>query len=291
MAVPALRKGQYSVDNISKQGVAAFKRRYTDATTDSYVLVCISGGATFSQIENGTYTDCITGDVKTVTNHSLTATCSGRGNMRVYVLTTDLTPAPGKIGDDGKYLYTSSAASISDPQWDGTQEALTDDPTSPTDPSETYAPCLTSEDEHVAFFTKPDSWGRSINCYVWDKSNGNRQICGSWPGLRAQSLGGGVYRYVFTEAPTSGWMIIWNDGSNQTNDLTYVDHGMYSGNDRSSIKQTSVVSLICDEDNPLPPTAVEDVLTTPSVQKMLIDGQLVIIRDGRAYNAVGQLIR
>ena len=79
MAIPALRKGQYSTDNCS--GSFAFKRRYTDATTDSYVLVCISGGATFSSIPNGTYTDAVTGDTKTITtipsffknsiNHSL----------------------------------------------------------------------------------------------------------------------------------------------------------------------------------------------------------------------------
>ena len=104
-AVPALRKGQYSTTGCS--GSFAFKRRYTDATTDSYALVTISGNATFTGIENGTYTDVITGDVKTVTNGSLTATCSGKGNMRIYVLSTSLTKAPGKIGEDGKYLYNT----------------------------------------------------------------------------------------------------------------------------------------------------------------------------------------
>ena len=29
--------------------------------------------------------------------------CSGKGNLRVYVLSTSLTPAPGKVGVDGKY--------------------------------------------------------------------------------------------------------------------------------------------------------------------------------------------
>ena len=74
----------------------AFKRRYTDASTDSYVLVTISGNATFSGILNGTYTDVVTGDVKTVTNGSLSVNCSGKGNVRAYVLSTDKTPAPGK---------------------------------------------------------------------------------------------------------------------------------------------------------------------------------------------------
>ena len=126
MAVPALRKGQYSTEGCS--GDFAFKRRYTDATTDSYALVTISGNATFSGILNGTYTDVVTGDVKTVTNGSLSVSCSGKGNLRVYVLSTSLTPAPGKVGVDGKYIYTSSPVSISAPAWDGTEEELTDNP-------------------------------------------------------------------------------------------------------------------------------------------------------------------
>ncbi|MCX7922517.1 MAG: alpha-amylase family glycosyl hydrolase [Clostridia bacterium] len=98
-AVPALQKGQYSLDGIS--GSMAFKRRFTDTTKgiDSFVLVTISGDATFTGIPNGTYKDAITGTSVTVTNGTLTATCSGKGNMRVYVLN-----GPGKIGDTGTYL-------------------------------------------------------------------------------------------------------------------------------------------------------------------------------------------
>lgn len=124
-AVPALRKGQYSKDNCS--GSYAFKRRYTDDSTDSFVLVCINGGATFSGLPGGTYTDCVTGDTKTVSEGgSLTASCSGRGNMRIYVLSTAKTAAPGKIGVDGKYLY-GTKNNIPAPKWDGTQEETTEE--------------------------------------------------------------------------------------------------------------------------------------------------------------------
>lgn len=120
-AVPALRKGQYSREGCN--GSYAFKRRYTDGNTDSFALVCINGGATFSGIPGGTYVDCVTGDTKTVSEGgSLSASCSGRGNLRVYVLNTAKTPAPGKIGDDGKYMFASSAKNIPDPTWDGTEE-------------------------------------------------------------------------------------------------------------------------------------------------------------------------
>ncbi|MDE5924162.1 MAG: alpha-amylase, partial [Muribaculaceae bacterium] len=114
-AVPALRKGQYSNDGCS--GTMAFKRRYTDSKTDSYVLVTISGSATFTGVLNGRYVDAITGDVQNVTDGKLTASCSGKGNLRVYVLDTALTPAPGKVGDDGLYLFGAAPASEAWTTW------------------------------------------------------------------------------------------------------------------------------------------------------------------------------
>ncbi|MFC0004302.1 carbohydrate binding domain-containing protein [Micromonospora siamensis] len=102
-AIPALQKGQYSTEGISGS-IMAYKRRFTAGTVDSFALVTVSGGATFSGIPNGTYTDAVTGDVRTVTNGSLTASVSGTGNLRVYVLDLPGNPAPGKIGTDGPYL-------------------------------------------------------------------------------------------------------------------------------------------------------------------------------------------
>lgn len=98
-AVPALQKGQYSTENVS--GNLAFKRRYTDNAKgiDSFALVTISGNATFTGIPNGTYVDAVTGDSKTVTNGTITLTCSGKGNARVYVLN-----GSGGIGVTGTYL-------------------------------------------------------------------------------------------------------------------------------------------------------------------------------------------
>ncbi|AWE53556.1 carbohydrate binding domain-containing protein [Streptomyces nigra] len=96
-AVPALQMGQYSTAGIS--GDMAFKRRYTSGGTDSFALVAVSGGATFTAIPNGTYRDAITGDTRTVTTGTLTVPAPGRGNLRVYVL-----DGPGKVGVDGPYL-------------------------------------------------------------------------------------------------------------------------------------------------------------------------------------------
>ena len=404
-AVPALRKGQYSTDGCS--GTFAFKRRYTDATTDSYALVCISGGATFSNVLNGKYTDCVTGEVINVTNGTLKANCSGKGNLRVFVLDTDKTKAPGKVGEDGKYIYKSSSVAGSTPKWDGTEEELDDrfgqggstdwgepvepcvasaeervvffqadkdfgtnaavhiwikgtsnnltgswpgkraehlgggtfkytipadfpaddsnwmiiwnnnnggkqtadltftmrglytmggykslvtkiceggdtgetpDTPKPEDPQTPVLDgtmCLTSTAERAVFFTKPSSWGSNINCYVW--CNGSTQVLGAWPGTAATNLGNGNYKMVMPEsAPAidNTWMIIWNDGGNQTNDLTFALHGLWTGNDRNSIKQTGTITEICKNDT----TAIE----TPSEETTQGDGWFYDIL-GRRY--------
>ncbi|MGV9572159.1 carbohydrate binding domain-containing protein [Streptomyces nigra] len=96
-AVPALQMGQYSTAGVS--GDMAFKRRYTSGNTDSFALVTVSGGATFTAIPNGTYRDAITGDTRTVTTGTLTVPAPGKANLRVYVL-----DGPGRIGVDGPYL-------------------------------------------------------------------------------------------------------------------------------------------------------------------------------------------
>ncbi|MEU4041893.1 carbohydrate binding domain-containing protein [Streptomyces antibioticus] len=96
-AVPALQMGQYSTEGIS--GSMAFKRRYTSGGTDSFALVTVTGAATFTGIPNGTYTDAVTGDTRTVANGTLSVAAPGKGNLRVYVLN-----GPGRIGSDGPYL-------------------------------------------------------------------------------------------------------------------------------------------------------------------------------------------
>lgn len=106
-AIPALRKGQYSIDGVS--GNMAYKRRYTneEAGIDSFVCVAVTNEATFTGIPGGTYTDAVTGDVKTVAEGgTLHIDAPGQGNMRVYVLDTGLSSIDGAIGAeiDGPYL-------------------------------------------------------------------------------------------------------------------------------------------------------------------------------------------
>ncbi len=233
-AIPALRKGQYSTEGCSGSGVAAFKRRYTDATTDSYVLVTIGGAATFSGVLNGTYTDAVTGDVQTVSDGTLkTKACTGAANMRIYVLSTELTPAPGKVGTDGKYLYDTTPASDSQLGYDGNEEpddtwtvkdteaggGNIEEPENPVEPS-------MSEGEQAVFFENTSSWGGTIKCYVW---NGGTTYAGGWPGGKMTYLGNNVWKWTYTGTAkipaTAG--VIFSSGS-QTDDFTWVNGGYYN---------------------------------------------------------------
>lgn len=99
-AVPALRKGQYTFDGCSASGGWAFKRAYKD----SYALVAINGGATFSNVPAGTYTDIVTGQTYQG-GGSITVTApSTKGQLRVLVKDWK----GGKVGDDGKFIYATS---------------------------------------------------------------------------------------------------------------------------------------------------------------------------------------
>lgn len=102
-AVPALRKGQYTFDGCSARGGYAFKRAYRD----SYALVAINGGATFSNVPAGTYTDLVTGQTYQGGSSITVDAPAGKGQLRVLV--KDWTG--GKVGEDGKFIYTTSPVS------------------------------------------------------------------------------------------------------------------------------------------------------------------------------------
>lgn len=104
-AIPALQKGQYTASSTYVTGGdMSYVRRYTDDNTDSLALVSISSGATFKNIPNGKYVDAVTGDVKHVTDGTLTVPELAKANMRVYVCcASGFTGIDGQIGGDSAY--------------------------------------------------------------------------------------------------------------------------------------------------------------------------------------------
>ena len=116
-AVPALRKGQWTDEGCTPaKGGFAFKRAYKD----SYALVALNGGATFTDCPAGTYTDLVTG--KTYTGPTITVDApSNQGQVRVLVKDWK----GGKLIDDGAFIYASTAQHKSGQDYDGNEEAGT----------------------------------------------------------------------------------------------------------------------------------------------------------------------
>ncbi len=106
-AVPALRKGQYTWDGCSANDGWAFKRAYKN---ESFALVAINGGATFTGLPAGNYYDVVTGTAynNIPANGSITVSApSNQGQLRVIVKDWN----KGVIGTDGKFIYKTEAVS------------------------------------------------------------------------------------------------------------------------------------------------------------------------------------
>ena len=116
-AVPALRKGQWTDEGCSANGGIAFKRAYKD----SYALVALNGGATFTGCPAGTYIDVVTGQSYSGSTITVDAPHT-QGQVRVLV--KDWTG--GQIGEDGPFIYKSSAQRKGNLIYDGTEEEGTD---------------------------------------------------------------------------------------------------------------------------------------------------------------------
>lgn len=111
-AVPALQLGQYTTNNTYVEGNMAYVRRYTGSYTDpvtkqtsnvdSVACVSVTDSATFKNIPNGTYIDAVSGDRKTVSNGTLSVSSTGKGNMRVYVLSNSGSKVTGAVGPSGQ---------------------------------------------------------------------------------------------------------------------------------------------------------------------------------------------
>jgi len=91
--------------------------------------------------------------------------------------------------------------------------------------------CTVSEGEVCAFFESPVSWG-NINCYTW---TGTTPYDGSWPGKACTQVGTynskKIWKWSYSGTKTTQpGNIIFNDGNNQTSDLTFKNGGYYNQN-------------------------------------------------------------
>jgi len=77
----------------------------------------------------------------------------------------------------------------------------------------------------TVYFWRPSSWGTGINIYWWSAQPAGVLADGTWPGVAMTNDGNGWYSYAFTNITSTN--LIFNDGSNQTANLSRSTNGWY----------------------------------------------------------------
>lgn len=105
------------------------------------------------------------------------------------------------------------------------------EPTVPVDPVVPIDPIDPVEGDVVVYFDNSTTGWSTVNCYIWDAGNGDKQYCGAWPGAamtKGTYDGRELWAYALkTEDKLVKPMVIFNSGA-QTKDLELVNHGIYT---------------------------------------------------------------
>ena len=216
-AVPALRKGQWTTDGCSGSGIA-FKRAYKD----SYALVALNGGATFTDCPAGTYTDLVTG--QTYTGSTITVSApSNQGQVRVLV--KDYTGKSGAalLGGDGKFIYGSAAKSVAKASYDGHEEDGTDMYITPEDVVGNAGMSLSPKSTSFIEDSKTININLNECASAWYRINGGEKV---------QITSGTTITIGAGDPADTEYVIEWEatltDGTTKSGSETYTKVGTYS---------------------------------------------------------------
>jgi hypothetical protein len=77
----------------------------------------------------------------------------------------------------------------------------------------------------TVYFYPPTGWGTGIKIYWWSALPSGVLADGTWPGVAMTAAGNGWYSYTFTNISSTN--LIFNDGSNQTANLSRSSTGWY----------------------------------------------------------------
>ncbi|WP_223706901.1 Ig-like domain-containing protein [Flavobacterium potami] len=127
----------------------------------------------------------------------------------------------------------------------------------------------------TVYFYKPSNWGTGIKIYYWSALPSGVLADASWPGVNMTNTGNGWYSYTFTNVTSTN--LIFNDGTNQTADLSrnktgwYMNNVWYDTNPGTGVAVTSVslsptsASLNIGGTQQLTPTVLPTNATNKSV--------------------------
>lgn len=96
----------------------------------------------------------------------------------------------------------------------------------------------------TVYFYKPANWGTGIKIYYWSALPTGVLADASWPGVNMTNAGNGWYSYTFTNITSTN--LIFNDGTNQSADLSrnktgwYMNATWYDSNPGTGVAVTSV---------------------------------------------------
>ncbi len=87
--------------------------------------------------------------------------------------------------------------------------------------------------EQAVFFENTGGWSTPIYAYIWDTESGEtHEFTAKWPGDAETNVSGNVWKYTYTGSgtiPDDGTAsIIFDNGTNQTDDLVYHNGGYYN---------------------------------------------------------------
>ncbi len=127
----------------------------------------------------------------------------------------------------------------------------------------------------TVYFYKPSNWGTGIKIYYWNALPTGILATVNWPGVNMTDAGNGWYSYTFTNVTSTN--LIFNDGTNQTADLSrdkngwYMNNAWYDSNPGTGVAVTSVslnpttASLNVGGTQQLTPTVLPTNATNKSV--------------------------
>ena len=143
---------------------------------------------------------------------------------------------------EGKNLYTITGWGGADGSWSTYTPTVAEELVIP-DGLFSY-----NEGQFAIFLVNKSNWA-TVNAWIWGDGN-NNYTGGTWPGKEMTKVDGEIngkyecYKWVYTGAYTNEPTgLIFNNGSNQTSDLEYVNGGVYdnAGNLLTTIAPTPVV--------------------------------------------------
>jgi uncharacterized protein YjdB len=92
----------------------------------------------------------------------------------------------------------------------------------------TSAITVNASTNFTVYFYPPSGWGTGIKIYWWSALPAGVLADGTWPGVNMTAAGGGWYSHTFTNVTSTN--LIFNDGSNQTANLSRGTTGWFLNN-------------------------------------------------------------